>query len=551
MSYQVLARKWRPRSFPEVVGQEHVLRALMNALDQQRLHHAYLFTGTRGVGKTTLGRILARCLNCEDGITSKPCGSCRSCTEISEGRFVDLIEVDAASQTKVEQTRELLENAQYAPSRGRFKVYLIDEVHMLSKNSFNALLKTLEEPPEHVKFILATTDPQKLPVTVLSRCLQFNLKNLTPELIGGQLHKVLEAEGIQFDEGALRRLARAADGSMRDALSLTDQAVAFGDGRVMEADVCTMLGSIERDHAQHILEALLARDGSGVLKVVGDLAMRTPDFLALLEELLALLHRLAVLQAVPGYRDDRFDDEAVERDLAKKIAPENLQLFYQIGLHGRRDMAFAPDPRAGLEMALLRMISFLPVTGVRGARRVESVETDQPAATPASEPIPDVATGQQQPEIKKKTVSSTLSDTESSPVQTRDHPVNLTNEDWIRLSGELNLRGVPAQLAAQSTLIDAAPGSLRIMLNPQMKAVLSAAHRDTIQAALSERLGDAVQLNIEVGNSKEENPSQRRSRMQEERHRAAMDSLQHDPTVRELEEQLGGRIVEASVKPLD
>ncbi|GAA6153155.1 DNA polymerase III subunit gamma/tau [Pseudoteredinibacter isoporae] len=360
MSYQVLARKWRPRIFREMVGQEHVLRALINALDHNRLHHAYLFTGTRGVGKTTIARILAKCLNCEQGVSSEPCGQCGACVEIAEGRFVDLIEVDAASKTKVEDTRELLDNVQYAPTRGRYKVYLIDEVHMLSNSSFNALLKTLEEPPPHVKFLLATTDPQKLPVTVLSRCLQFNLKNMNPERIVGHLQYILDKEMVPFEEPALWQLGRAADGSMRDALSLTDQAIAFGSGKVHEAEVRSMLGTLDQSHIVSICQALAAADGSQVLQVVAQMSEQAPDYDSALAELLALLHRVAIAQAVP----DAVDNSAGDRDqvlaLAQQMAAEDVQLFYQTALLARRDLPLSPDPRGGFEMAVLRMLAFKP-----------------------------------------------------------------------------------------------------------------------------------------------------------------------------------------------
>lgn len=360
MSYQVLARKWRPQSFKQMVGQEHVLKALINALDQQRLHHAYLFTGTRGVGKTTIGRILAKCLNCETGITSVPCGQCDTCREITEGRFVDLIEIDAASRTKVEDMRELLDNVQYAPTRGRFKVYLIDEVHMLSQSSFNALLKTLEEPPEHVKFLFATTDPQKLPVTILSRCLQFNLKNMPPERIVGHLKNILGQESIGFEESALWLLARAADGSMRDALSLTDQAIAYGNNRLAEREVSSMLGSIDQKQVYRIIEAVANQDARKVLAEVASLAEYSPDYSAVLANIISVLHRVAIEQTVPGSTDNSMGDKQQVVSLAGALSAEDVQLFYQIGLLGRSDLPISPDQRAGLEMVLLRMLAFQP-----------------------------------------------------------------------------------------------------------------------------------------------------------------------------------------------
>ncbi|MCQ4310791.1 DNA polymerase III subunit gamma/tau [Pseudomonas stutzeri] len=360
MSYQVLARKWRPRSFREMVGQTHVLKALINALDSQRLHHAYLFTGTRGVGKTTIARIIAKCLNCETGVSSTPCGECSVCREIDEGRFVDLIEVDAASRTKVEDTRELLDNVQYAPSRGRYKVYLIDEVHMLSSHSFNALLKTLEEPPPHVKFLLATTDPQKLPVTILSRCLQFSLKNMPPERVVEHLTHVLGVEQVPFEEDALWLLGRAADGSMRDAMSLTDQAIAFGEGKVLANDVRTMLGTLDHGQVYGVLQALLEGDARALLEAVRHLAEQGPDWGGVLAEMLNVLHRVAIAQALPEAVDNGQGDRDRVLALAQALPAEDVQFYYQMGLIGRRDLPLAPDPRSGFEMVLLRMLAFRP-----------------------------------------------------------------------------------------------------------------------------------------------------------------------------------------------
>ena len=361
MSYQVLARKWRPQFFKDMVGQEHVMRALINALDNQRLHHAYLFTGTRGVGKTTIARILAKCLNCEQGISSEPCGTCASCVEISEGRFVDLIEVDAASRTKVEDTREILDNVQYAPSRGRYKVYLIDEVHMLSNSSFNALLKTLEEPPEHVKFLLATTDPQKLPATILSRCLQFSLKNMTPERIVGYLQHILAEEKIPAEDPGLWLLGRAAEGSMRDALSLTDQAISFGDGQIKEMEVATMLGTVDRGRVFQLAIALAEANAADAMALVAQMAEHAVDFNNLLADLIGLIHRIAIAQAVPDAVDNSQGDKEQVMALAQAMSPSMVQLIYQVALTGKRDLPIAPDPRAGMEMTLLRMLNFAPV----------------------------------------------------------------------------------------------------------------------------------------------------------------------------------------------
>lgn len=405
MSYQVLARKWRPRVFREMVGQEHVLQALINALDHNRLHHAYLFTGTRGVGKTTIARILAKCLNCETGVSSEPCGQCSSCREIAEGRFVDLIEVDAASRTKVEDTRELLENVQYAPTRGRYKVYLIDEVHMLSNSSFNALLKTLEEPPPHVKFLLATTDPQKLPMTILSRCLQFNLKNMNPERIVQHLKFVLNEELVPFEESALWHLGRAADGSMRDAMSLTDQAIAYGSGKITEAEVSTMLGTIDQTAVYDVVNALASLDGRAVLAAVERMSEQAPDYASAIAEMLAVLHRIAIAQALPEAVDNSHGDRERIMQLAQQLPSEDVQLFYQTALLGRRDLPLAPDPRAGFEMVLLRMLAFKPQgviemptqTLPQSTAPIKPSSTPQVAApavvapVPAPAPVPTVS----------------------------------------------------------------------------------------------------------------------------------------------------------------
>ncbi|PCJ45749.1 MAG: hypothetical protein COA99_04205 [Moraxellaceae bacterium] len=378
MSYQVLARKWRPKTFREMVGQTHVLKALINALDHGRLHHAYLFTGTRGVGKTTIARILAKSLNCETGVSSEPCGTCGACTEINEGRFIDLIEVDAASRTKVEDTRELLDNVQYAPTRGRYKVYLIDEVHMLSGHSFNALLKTLEEPPPHVKFLLATTDPQKLPVTILSRCLQFSLKAMTPDKIVGHLQHVLAEEMVSFEEPALWALGRAADGSMRDAMSLADQAIAFGNGKIIEEDVQSMLGTIDRAYTYKLLDAIIAGDGPNLLAVVASLAEQSPDYIGVLADLISGLHSVAVAQVVPDAVDNSQGDKEKIIAVARQLTAEDVQLYYQIALLGRKDLPLAPDPRSGFEMILLRMVLFrpegiLPPTNTQGGANANLV----------------------------------------------------------------------------------------------------------------------------------------------------------------------------------
>ena len=430
MSYQVLARKWRPRSFKELVGQSHVLQALVNALDQDRLHHAYLFTGTRGVGKTTIARILAKCLNCETGVSSTPCGQCTSCREIDDGRFVDLIEVDAASRTKVEDTRELLDNVQYAPTRGRFKVYLIDEVHMLSAHSFNALLKTLEEPPPHVKFLLATTDPQKLPITILSRCLQFGLKNMTPERIVGHLENVLGQEQLSYEAPALWQLARSADGSMRDALSLTDQAIAFGNGRVSESEVSAMLGTIDQGQVMKMVRALSTGNAAEVLAAVELLAEHSPDYLSVLDDMLAVLHRIAIAQTVPDAVDNSQGDRDEVINLASSMTAEDVQLYYQVGLMGKKDLPLAPEPRSGFEMAMLRMLAFRPEAAPAPGTPLKAVRESVPRdgasqdETPASaqepEPEPAVYTSQA---VEQEPEPAVISEPEPRPAEVEVVPV--------------------------------------------------------------------------------------------------------------------------------
>ncbi|WP_415881754.1 DNA polymerase III subunit gamma/tau [Neptuniibacter sp. QD34_54] len=421
MSYQVLARKWRPAKFQEMVGQEHVLKALVNALDDDRLHHAYLFTGTRGVGKTSIARLFAKSLNCEQGVSSTPCGQCSACKEIAEGRFVDLIEVDAASRTKVEDTRELMENVQYAPTHGRYKVYLIDEVHMLSTHSFNALLKTLEEPPPHVKFLLATTDPQKLPITILSRCLQFNLKNLIPERIVNHLRTVLTAEQIRFEEPALWLLARSADGSMRDAMSLTDQAIAFGAGQIGETDVRAMLGTIDQRLVYQMLFCLAASDAKALMAAVTDLAQFSPDYNTVLGDLIGVLHRIAMAQTIPDAVDNSMGDKDQIIELASKLTAEDVQLYYQVALMGRKDLPFVPDPREGLEMVLLRMLAFRPANAQ--PRQVEVVssspeQVSQATNTPVTAEVPaPVAESIQSAPVAQAPVTQTAPAPQSTPMQ--------------------------------------------------------------------------------------------------------------------------------------
>lgn len=423
MSYQVLARKWRPKTFREMVGQEHVLKALINSLDRDRLHHAYLFTGTRGVGKTSIARLLAKCLNCEVGVSSNPCGVCSACTDIANGRFIDLIEVDAASRTKVEDTRELLENVQYAPSRGRFKVYLIDEVHMLSTSSFNALLKTLEEPPAHVKFLLATTDPQKLPMTVLSRCLQFNLKNMSREHIVQHLHTILAAEQVPYDEPSLWSVAEAARGSMRDALSLTDQAIAFGQGALIEQEVAAMLGSVDLRRVLKLVQALFEKDIDTVLALIAQIDEHSPDYQTLMTELMSTLHRVAIAQAAPSAIDNQKGDKAAIVQLASATQPEDVHLFYQIAIQAKPDLALAPSERAGFEMTLLRMVAFsqTPAAAIGELAVLTSHSVDAGAAVLDS-PKPQ--------QVEPESVAVEPVNTMPQPQASASPDVDLTSPPW-------------------------------------------------------------------------------------------------------------------------
>ena len=549
MSYQVLARKWRPRSFHTLVGQEHVLRALINALDNDRLHHAYLFTGTRGVGKTTIARILAKSLNCEQGVSSTPCGVCSACTEIDAGRFIDLIEVDAASRTKVDETRELLENVQYAPTRGRYKVYLIDEVHMFSNHSFNALLKTLEEPPPHVKFLLATTDPQKLPVTILSRCLQFNLKRLPQHLIGDYLAKVLGDEQIESDPAALAEIARAADGSMRDALSLLDQAIAFGGGAVQEAEVRTMLGTIERGQVYAIVRALARRDGAALLAQVAQLAEQAADFDSALAELLSVLQRIAVAQTVPEAVDDSYGDREVVMELATTLSPEDVQLAYQIALIGRRDLPLSPDPRGGLEMVLLRMLAFRPDTGDVPAH------SPVPAAQPATRPA-----GPPRAAPSASPAAAAAADVPAAPApQTAAVPVVTAAAvrpappagDWPALIDALQLRGMVRQLAENCTLAEQSAGRIRLHLDPTHTQLLSPALERKLAEALTTHFGQETKLRIEAEAPGEETPAQQQARLNRERQAAAEQAIAEDDNIRNLEETFGAQVQRDTVRPVE
>jgi len=521
MSYIVLARKWRPKRFGEMVGQEHVVRALGNALDSGKVHHAFLFTGTRGVGKTTVARILAKSLNCETGVSANPCGVCAACREIDEGRFVDLIEVDAASRTKVDDTREMLDNVQYAPSRGRYKVYLIDEVHMLSNHSFNALLKTLEEPPPHVKFLLATTDPQKLPVTVLSRCLQFSLKRLSAGLIGERLKFIAAAENLQFEPAAAALLARAAEGSMRDGLSLMDQLIAFGGGALNEANTRSMLGTIDRGHVTRILDALSRQDGPGVLALVQELDRDAPDYDRALIELAAFLQRIAIVQIVPdaAQQDEEFDAEALTR-LAQALSPEDVQLYYQIALAGRRDMAMAPEPRVGFEMSLLRMLAFRP----------ESAATDA-GATPAAPVAARTA-----PAVPAKGVSTA-------------GPTSIDAANWATVVDQANLTGMARQFALNCVPASFENAVLRLQFDASAVHQRTRQIEDKLVQCLSSYLGKEIRIVFESSDSPLITPARRRAMAEQNKTLQAAAAFEEDAAVKGLRERFGADVDAASVKP--
>ncbi len=520
MSYLALARKWRPRGFEDVVGQPHVVRALANALTSGRVHHAFLFAGTRGVGKTTVARILARCLNCDEGVTATPCGKCGACTAIEEGRFVDLIEVDAASRTGVDDTRELLDNVQYTPSAGRYKVYLIDEVHMLSKQSFNALLKTLEEPPPHVKFLFATTDPQKLPVTVLSRCLHFNLKRLPMALIVGRMSAICDSEHIKAEPGALTRLARAAAGSMRDGLSLLDQALAYGNETLREADVAEMLGSIDRNRVLALLEALAEGDAAGLLRRIRELDELAPDYGSLLDDIATVLQRLAIIQIAGEAALDEEDDVAALTALASRFDPETTQLNYQIAVTSRRDLPVGPDPRIGFEMAVLRMLAFRPEPVSQPA-----VPASGSVAAPAA-----VAAGG-----GRRAASA-------APLRVGD--------EWAGFVQGLGLDGAARQLAMHTALVSSTATELRLSIDPANAHLLTEQQKNRVIAAIRERRGAALEVTIELRGDARDTLAARAEEEQGEALRRARDAIESDPNVRELSSMFGAELVPGSIKPV-
>ncbi len=535
MSYQVLARKWRPRNFEQLVGQAHVARALVNALDSDRLHHAFLFTGTRGVGKTTLARILAKCINCEAGVSSKPCGECGACVEIDAGRFVDLLEVDAASRSKVDETRDLMDNVQFTPARGRYKVYLIDEVHMFSEKSFNALLKTLEEPPPHVKFLLATTDPQKLPITVLSRCLQFNLKRLAADDIAAHLETVLAEEAIEFETPAVKLVARAAQGSMRDALSLLDQAIAYCAGNVAEEETRAMLGAVDRSRVIELLDAVAVHDAAGALEVVAAVANDAADYADVLGEMVNTLHRIAVRQVVPEVADPDSDPDFAEAcaRLAQRLSPEDVQLFYEIGLRGRRDLALVPDPGLGLEMAVLRMLAFTP-----GA--------DVPAPPSEARAGHAAPTGRSAPR-------AAATDPGAAPERPEAciDPASLTPGSWRELVEGLRLPGLAGELASNSVLVGSEAHRLQLALDPIHAALKSAGAQEALRNALAARIGGPVELDIVLDSPRHATPAVERARDEESRRRMAVRAIEQDPRVRTLCDAFDMRVDPDLVQPVD
>ncbi len=561
MSHQVLARKWRPKSFETLVGQPHVVRALTNALEQQRIHHAYLFTGTRGVGKTTLARIIAKSLNCETGITAKPCGVCNACTEIDKGRFVDLLEVDAASNTQVDAMRELLENAKYAPTVGRFKVYIIDEVHMLSKSAFNAMLKTLEEPPAHVKFILATTDPQKVPVTVLSRCLQFNLRQIASPTIIAHLQDVLTQEKIPFEIAGIQLIAQAAQGSMRDALSLTDQAVAYGNQVVNEADVRSMLGAIDQRYLFDIVNALINEDGASLIAKAQEMESRSISFEAALHDLAKILHQIAIAQAVP----ETISPDLPERDrllqLAQTLSAEQLQLYYQIALLGSRDIGLAPDEYAGFTMSLLRMLAFSPADSL-SAQKKNSVNPISKVATPVTEnviPIYNPTASQDtnaQTEAMQTAVESISVEAVIDPPERQSEETDALTHDestlfdgnWRKLV-ELHLKlGIARALAQNCEMLSYDEDSITLRVAEKQKHLVSATYQEKLSSAINVHFGKKIKLHFQI-DSEANTPAKEQAEEKAIIQSTAEDAIMNDAFVQALMHDFDAKIIPNSIKP--
>lgn len=609
MSYQVLARKWRPRVFADLVGQEHIVRALSNALTDNRLHHAYLLTGTRGVGKTTIARILAKSLNCEQGVTATPCGECAACRQIDAGRFVDLLEIDAASNTGIDNIREVIENAQYAPTAGRFKVYIIDEVHMLSKPAFNAMLKTLEEPPSHVKFILATTDPQKVPVTILSRCLQFSLRNMTPQQIAGHLERVLNTEGIPFEVTALALLGRAASGSMRDALSLLDQAIAYGVGQVEESGVRAMLGAVDRRHLFALLAALADGDGKMLLAEAAQLAAHGAGFDAVLGEMATVLYDITLAQTVPEALDPEDPDRETLLALANTMTPEDVQLYYQIALTGKRDLGLAPDEHLGFNMTLLRMLAFhplhspslpAPTTSAPAVAAPRSMVAEQSLSSPLPPPQPAGGARAVLNKILEKRVSPQLASppeppppppppwedelpppaveplfeaeemrpapsvavSEPAPVFTpaaapESEPAppsavtaaSVFSGDWLGLVETLKPRLGAARVLAQNAELLALTNGVFHLRVPQGFFDLASAQRDKFAALLSEYFAQPFSVQLEQGALQQENHFAQQARQKRERIETARAILESDPVIQALAQNFAASLVLDSIQP--
>ncbi len=563
MSYQVLARKWRPKSFNELVGQEHVLRALINALDSNRIHHAFLFSGTRGVGKTTIARIFAKSLNCEKGISSTPCGSCSTCIEIDEGHFVDLIEVDAASRTKVEDTRELLDNVQYAPTRGSYKVYLIDEVHMLSNHSFNALLKTLEEPPPHVKFLLATTDPQKLPITILSRCLQFNLRRIPIQKIDMYLQGILDKESIKFEANAVYNIAKAADGSMRDALSILDQGISFGNGELLDSDISMMLGSIEKIHVYLVLEALAADNAEEIIECVKQLYEQAVDFSNFLSDILSCLHNIALLQKVPDAYDEQMGDHERLKNLANLISAEDIQLYYQIGLIGQRDLVLAPNQKIGFEMVLLRMLAFRPdsvkkklnqseakIANINSIKQesnnIRANNINQASNAVVLEKSIDIHQKNNNTPISNIILENEQLKAPIKPVK----PVITSNDPWHLLVASLNINGLDKQLLMNCVVLSNNNNHYELAVAPINSSLLTKERQNKIESLISDSSGTKVTLNICVQEVNGETLSQRNVRQLEVDNERAKESINNDKNVQDIIDTFSASINTKSVKPI-
>ena len=540
MSYQVLARKWRPKTFGQLVGQDHVVKALSNALTQQRLHHAYLFTGTRGVGKTTIARILAKALNCETGITATPCGTCGACKEIDQGRFVDMLEVDAATNTKVEEMRELLDQAQYMPVAGRFKVYIIDEVHMLSRSAFNSMLKTLEEPPEHVKFILATTDPQKVPVTVLSRCLQFNLKQMSTDGISGHLAHVMKEENIEFETSALDVLARAARGSMRDSLSLLDQAIAYSGAKVERAQVSAMLGAVDHDYLFNILDALAKNDGPAMIAEADRMQERALSFEEGLQELGVILHQIALRQTVPDALPESTPGFERIDALAKLFTPDQVQLNYQISVNGRRDFGLAPDEYAGFTMTLMRMLAFA-TEDIGVAPRAQ---TAKPLAAKPAEKLQADAPRH----APRKVLSQVPVESRAGIVSSSIAPAAFDG-NWLALVAKLQSNRMAHMLASHAELKRYSENHLELAVGEEHKNLLDKAFQDKLKIALEQQLGAGVRFSIGVGDVTS-SLAAITNRTEREQQAKAIASIEQDPFVRDLMANMDAKLIESSIKPI-